>query len=112
MQFLASLMLDRVGIALQVIDVLVEAVVFLLKLLHLLLEELCFFALVGEGRETVMAEDDAIGHDKGKCGGRDGGAAATPQVETVLRSLGELGQFDGEFRFGWCDSQFQASMGS
>ena len=112
MQFFTSLVLDRIGISLEVVDVLVETVVFFLKLLHLLLEQLCFFALVREGSETVMAKDDAIGHDEGKGGCREGRATATPQIETVLRSLGELGQFDGEFRFGWCGSQFQASMGS
>jgi hypothetical protein len=111
-KFFTSLVLDCVGITLQVIDVLVQAIIFLLKLLHLFLEQLCFLALVGEGRETVMAKDDAIGHDEGKGGCREGRATATPQIETVLRSLGELGQFDGEFRFGWCGSQFQASMGS
>ncbi len=96
----------------QVVDVLMQAIVFLLKLPHLLLKQLCFFALMSKRRETVMTEDDAIGHYEGQGGRCDGSATATPQVETVLRSLGKLGQFDGEFRFGWCGSQFQASMES
>jgi hypothetical protein len=110
-QFFTSLMLDRVGITLQVVDVLVQAVVFLLKLLHLLLEHLCFFALVCEGSETVMAEDDAIGHDERQDGRREGSGAATPQIDAVLRSPGELGQFDSELRFGWRGSQLRASSG-
>ena len=64
MQFFTSLVLDRVWITLEVVDVLVEAVVFLLKLLHLLLEHLCLLALVCEGSETVMAEDDAVRHNE------------------------------------------------
>ena len=100
MQFLASLVLDRVGITLQVGDVLVQAVVLLLKLLHLPLEHLCFFTLVCEGSETVMAEDDAIGHHERQGGGRDRGSTAAPQIDAVLRSPRELGQFDGELRFG------------
>ncbi len=111
MQFFTGLVLDRVGIALQVADVLVEAIVLFLKLLHLLLENLCFFALVGESSEPVMSEDDAIGHNERQAGGRDGGRAATPQIDAVLRGPGEFGQFGREFRFGWCGSQFQASMG-
>jgi hypothetical protein len=111
MQFFTSLVLDRVGITLKVVDVLVEAVVFLLKLLHLLLEHLCLFALVGKGSKTVMAEDDSIGHNERQNGSREGSNAATPQIDAVLRSSGELGQFDSEFRFGWRGSQLRASSG-
>jgi len=111
-KFFTSLVLDCVGITLQVIDVLVQAIIFLLKLLHLFLEQLCFLALVGEGRETVMAKDDAIGHYERQNGRREGSSTTTPQIDAVLRSPGEFGQFDSEFRFGWCDSQFQASKGS
>ena len=111
MQFFTSLVLDRIGISLEVVDVLVETVVFFLKLLHLLLEQLCFFALVREGSETVMAEDDAIGHNECQDGRREGGSTATPQINAVLRSPGELGQFDSELRFGWRGSQLRASSG-
>ena len=112
MQFFSGLMLDRIGIALQVGDVLVQAVVFLLKLLHLLLEDFCFFTLMGEGGETVMAKDDAVGHNEREGGGGDGGSTAAPQVDAVLGSPGELGQFDGELRFRRRGSQFRASRGS
>ncbi len=100
MQILTSLVLDRIGIALEVVDVLVEAIVFLLKVLHLLLKHLCFFALVGEGGETVMAEDDTIGHDEREGGGRDGSSTTTPQIDAVLGRPRELGQLNGELRFG------------
>ena len=100
MQFLTGLVLDRVGITLQVGDVLMQAVVFLLKLLHLALEHLCFFTLVCEGSETVMAKDDTIGHNQRQGGGRDSGSTAAPQIDAVLGRPCELGEFDGELRFG------------
>jgi len=99
-QFLASLVLDRVGIALQVGDVLVQAVVFLLELLHLILKHLCFLTLVGEGGETVMAEDDTVRHDQREGSGRDGSSTSPPEIDAVLGRPCELGQFDGELRFG------------
>jgi len=111
MQFFTSLVLNRIGVTLQVIDVFMQAVVFLLKLLHLLLEQLCFFALVCEGSETVVSEDDAIGHNKRQDGSRKGSGAATPKIDAVLRSSGKLGQFDSELRFGWRGSQLRASAG-
>jgi len=112
MQFFASLVLDRVWITLKMVDVLVQPVIFFLKLLHLHLEQVCLFALVCEGSETVMSEDDAIGHHERQDGSREGGSTATPQIDAVLRSPGELGQFGGELRLGWRASQVQVSTGS
>jgi hypothetical protein len=109
-QLFASFVLDRVRIALQVVDVLVQAVIFLLQLLHLDLEHFCFFALVSEGRKTVVAEDDAVGHHERQKGRREGSPAAAPQVDAVLRGSGELWQFDGELGFGWRGSQLRASF--
>ena len=100
MEFFASLVLDRIGIALQVADVLVEAIVFLLKLQHLLLEDFCFFAFVRKGSEAVVTEDNAVRHDEGKCAGRDGSSTTTPQIDAALGSPRELGQLYGELRFG------------
>lgn len=101
MELLACFVLDGVRVVLQMIDVLVKALVLLLKLLHLLLECFGLFALVGEGGEAVMAEDDAVGHNQGERSGGDGGGAATPQIDAILGGAGDFRKPGGEFRLLW-----------
>ena len=112
MQLFTRLVLDGVGIALQVVDVLVQALVFFLQLLHLLLKHLRLFPLVGERGEAVMAEDDTVRHDESEGSGRDGRSTPAPQVNAVFCGSGELGELGGELRFLWGDSQLWASMDS
>ena len=88
-QLFTGLMFNRVGIALQMIDVFVQALVLLLQLLRLELQHLRFSALVGERGQTVMAEDDAVGHHQRQRARRQGRGAATPKIGAVLCGLGE-----------------------
>ena len=109
MQLFASFVLDSVRVGLQVVDVLAQAIVFLLQLLHLLLEHLSFFPLVRKGRQSVMPEHHAVRHTDGKGTRREGGGAATPQIDAVFRGSGQFGQFVGQLRFLRGDSQVRAS---
>jgi hypothetical protein len=111
-QLFARLVLDGVGVALQVVYVLVQSLVFLLELQHLLLKLFCLFPLVGIGRQTVMTEDDAVRHHEGESGGRDGRSSPPPQVDAVLGRSSEFGELGGEPRFLWGDSQLRASVDS
>ncbi len=95
MQLFSSFVLDRIGITLQMIDVFMQTIVFLLELLHLLLQHLCFFPLVRECSQPVMTEDHAVRHDERQECGREGGRATAPEIDAVLSSSGDLGQFDG-----------------
>lgn len=61
-QLLARLMLDGRRIVLQLVDVIAQAAVLRLELLHLDLQFARFLALIQEGGHTVVAEDNAISH--------------------------------------------------
>lgn len=62
MQFFARLMLNRRGIVLQLIVVLVKPRVLCPQLLHLLLQLAGLGTFVREHRQPVVSEDDAISH--------------------------------------------------
>lgn len=109
MELFAGLMLDRIRIVLQMIDVLVQAIVFFLKLLQLQLKGFRFFPFVGEYGQTIVAKDDAVGHHERQGGGSEGGRATAPQVDAVLRGSGQFGEFAGKLRLLWGDSQVRAS---
>ena len=109
MEFLASFVLDRIRIGLQVVDMLAQAVIFLLQLLHLLLEDFGFFPLVGEGGEAVVAKDDAVRHHEREGSRCHGCRATAPQVDAIFRCTGKFRQFAGKLRFLRGDSQVRAS---
>jgi hypothetical protein len=62
---------------------------------------------VREGRESVMTEDDTIGHDQRERSRCEGCCAATPQIGALLRSSGERRYLRGEFRFALGGCQLQ-----
>jgi hypothetical protein len=111
-QLFARFVLYSVGIALQVVHMLVQLLVFLLELLHLQLKLFRLFTFVGVCGQAVMSEDDAVRHNEceGRC--RDGRTTAPPQVDAILGRPCELGELGGELRFLWGDSQVRASMDS
>jgi len=61
-QLLAGLMLNSGGIVLQLSNVLAEAAVLLLQLLHLDLQLVGFVALVSKGSEPIVPENHAVSH--------------------------------------------------
>jgi hypothetical protein len=61
-QLFTGLVLDGSRIVLKLIDVLVKAAVLLLQLLRLDLQLASLLTLVGKGRESVVAEDNAVSH--------------------------------------------------
>ena len=75
-QLFARLMLDRSRIVLQLIDMLLQAAVLCLELLHLDLKLARFLALIEEGRDPVVSEDHAVAHQDGKTASAKGGQLA------------------------------------
>jgi hypothetical protein len=76
----------------------VQAAVFRLQLQHLALQGAGLLALVREGGQAVLAEDDAVGHHQRQRTGGGGGGAAAPREDALLGGLGQRGQLQGGLR--------------
>jgi hypothetical protein len=66
-------MLDGSRIVLELVNVILEAAVFRLELLHLALQLACFRALIEERGNSVVTEDHAVTHQDGEDTGTKGG---------------------------------------
>jgi hypothetical protein len=73
MQLFACLMFNGGRVVLQLIDVILEAAVLRLKLLHLDLQLARFLTLIKEGGHSVVTEDHAVAHQDGQDTGTKGG---------------------------------------
>jgi hypothetical protein len=73
MQLFACLMFNGGRVVLQLIDVILEAAVLRLELLHLDLQLARFLTLIKEGCHTVVTEDHAVAHQDGQESGTKGG---------------------------------------
>ncbi len=105
MQLFPGLMLNGAGIVLQPVDVFAELLIFCLQLLHLVLQRLCLFALMGKCGETVVPEDDTVGHHQGEGSSGNRCSATPPEIGALLRSSGECRELRGQLRFALHGSQ-------
>lgn len=69
----AGFVFDGAGVGLEAFDLIAEASVFEVELLHLLLEEFFVLALVLVGGDAVLAEKDVIAHKDSEYSGGNAG---------------------------------------
>jgi len=86
-QLLPSLVLDGVGIALEPVDMLLQAIILLLEFLHLKLELTGLLPLLLVYRNPVRAEDDVISHTHRKDGSGQCRGLTAPDVDRPIERL-------------------------
>ena len=80
MQLFASLMLDRVGIGLEAVDVTLQQIVLTLKAMKLVVEGCGILPLLLVGGEAVLPEDDVVA----QCNGEEGSGSCRDPAPTGL----------------------------